>query len=166
MFACLSLTISAQDIVSLFLHVYDNDNDLELVTIGKKMLDIVKTMSGNEEISQSLQGIENIRVISSESSNKNQYHETAFNLLTKKDSGYEELLSISNENETVLIMIKGSKKTVKELVVLSSGTMDKQKFNLISLSGQINLKELIKRAKSFNIKGLEKLDSVKNIEKE
>lgn len=157
----LTISLSAQDVISSFLDEYEKMEDLEVVTIGKKMLDLMQSLTPEDkEFTDVLKSLESIKVLNSSDSTLNKmYYESAYNLLTsKKNKNFEELVSFKGE-ENMLIMVKESKGIIKELVLLSDGGK-KNQFSLISLSGNLKLEDLTKFSKALNINGLDKLDAV------
>ncbi|GHT29649.1 hypothetical protein FACS189432_08840 [Bacteroidia bacterium] len=157
-FIQISISLSAQDLVAAFLDKHEKDDNLEVVSIGKKMVEMMCGLSSdNTELQAAIKGLENICIVSSKDAISNkEYYESAQQLLCK-NKGFEEILSISGDNEDLLVMIKESKGIVKELVLLSG---QDDKFNLIFISGNINLNTLIKYSENLNIKGFNNIRSV------
>jgi hypothetical protein len=145
-----SFSLQAQDLVTSFLDKHGKDDNLKIVSIGGKMLDMVGALTlGYPELNDVIKDLDNIRFICSEDTALNkEYYESASQLL-KKWKGFEEILSINNEEEKLLVVVKESKRTVKELVLLSSKITG---FNLILITGDINLDALIKYSESLSLK--------------
>jgi hypothetical protein len=154
-----NFSLQAQDLVASFLNKHGKDDNLEIVSIGEKMLVLINNLtSENQELNEAIKGLENICIVSSRDTIAGkEYYESAQQLLSKS-KGFEEILSLGNENETLLVMVKESKGIVKELVLLSSKDSG---FSLISMSGNIDLGTLIKYSGKLNIKGLDDLRSIK-----
>ncbi len=152
---------SAQEIANSFIEKYQDDS-LEVITIGKKMLQMMEDVSGeNPDFKEAIQGLENIIIISSKDTDLNkEYYNTAYDLLTKNKKGFEQLVKVQDENENLIIMAKGSKGTISELILLAGSANND--FNLISLTGEINLETLAKYSKKINISGLKALENLNN----
>ena len=150
----------SQEVASLFLEQFNNDDNLEVVSIGEKMFQMMADVSpDNENFNEAIKGLEKLIVISSKDSALNhEYYNSAFAILTKKKSGFESILSSKEGQEELVIMSKESKGIVKELILLQRDS--KNNFSLISLSGEIDLKNLIKYSSSINLSGLQILDSI------
>ncbi len=161
----LSQTAFSQEIANLFLEKFNNDDNLEVVSIGKKMFQMMEDAStNNEDFNKAIKGLEKIIVISSKDSTLScEYYDSAYAILTKKKNGFEALLSTKEgTKDELMIMAKETKGVIRELVLLQ---MDKNKnFSLISLNGDIDLKTLVKYAEKINLSGLRVLDTIRNNE--
>ena len=158
-FVWINSSVSAQDIVKSFVDKHGKDDNLEIITIGKKMMETMYTMTlDNPDLTEAIKGMETIRIISSKDLDLNkEYYNSALKLLSKS-KGMKEFFSMSDDNNELLIMIRESGKNIKELILLSEQT---DGFNLISISGTIDLGVLLKYSEGLNIKELEHLRSVK-----
>ena len=158
-FIWINFSATAQDIVKSFIDKHGKDDNLEVITIGKKMIETMYTLSlDNTDLTDAIKGLEKIRIISSKDLDLNkEYYNSARNLLSKS-RGMKEFFSMSRDNNELLIMIRESRKSIKELILLS-GQSDG--FSLISVSGMINLDVLLNYSERLNIKELEQLRSVK-----
>jgi len=152
-------SVSAQDIVKSFMDKHGKDDNLEIITIGKKMMETMYALTiDNPELTEAIKGMETIHIVSSKDMDLNKdYYNTARQLLSKS-KGIKEFFSMSGENNELLIMIRESKKSIKELILLSE---QPDGFNLISISGTIDLDVLLKYSGGLNIKELNQLRSVK-----
>jgi len=160
-FIWINSSVPAQDILKSFIDKHGKDDNLEIITIGKKMMETMcELILDNPELTEAINGMETIRIISSKDPDLNsEYYNSAQNLLAKSKKT-KEFFSISEENNELLIVFRESKKSIKELIVLS-GRPDG--FNLISINGNINLDVLLKYSEGLkNIKELNQLRSVKS----
>lgn len=156
------LPVQAQNgVISYFLDTYKENENLEVVTIGKQMIELICAMdTKGQGIEDALKQLESIQIISSGDSTLNkEYYETAHKLLTKKSQGFKELFSIKDPDENMLIMVKENKGIISELVLLSQGKNNRN-FQIISLNGKIDLDKLAAITKKMNIEGLNKLDTI------
>jgi hypothetical protein len=158
-FFWINSSVSAQDIVKSFVDKHGKDDNLEIITIGKKMMETMYALiSDNPDLTEAIKGMETIRIISSKDLDLNkEYYDSARKLLSKS-KGMKEFFSMSEENNELLIMIRESKNCIKELILLSEQS---DEFNLISISGTIDLDVLLKYSEGLNIKELQQLRSVK-----
>jgi hypothetical protein len=159
-FISISFSISAQSIAFSFLNKHEKDDNLEVVSIGKKMLEKMSRLTSEDsDLQNAIKGLENICIVSSKDTVLNrEYYNSAQNLLSKS-KGFESLFSMNTKDEELVIMIKESKGYIKELVVLSD---QPDGFNLISITGNINLDVLINYSEVLNIQKLNGLRSIKN----
>jgi len=160
LFVWINISVSAQDIVRSFLDKHGQDDNLEVITIGKKMIEMMDTLtSNNPDLTEAIKGLETIRIVSSKDSDMNKEYFNSARTLLSNYKGMRELFSISEENNDLLVMIRESKDCVKELILLSE---QPEGFNLISISGNIDLDVLLKYSKGLNVKEINKLRSVKS----
>jgi intergrase/recombinase len=145
-----SFSLQAQDLVTSFLDKHGKDDNLKIVSIGEKMLDMVSNLTlGYPELNKVIKNLDNIRFVCSQDTIlSEEYYESA-NQLLKKSKGFEEILSVNNDEEKLLVMVREAKGTVKELVLLSSKVTG---FNLILMSGDINLDALVRYSGSLSMK--------------
>jgi len=159
-FLGIAFSVSAQDMVGSFVDKHERDDNLEIITIGKKMMDTLYSLiSDNPDLKEAIKGLETIRIVSSKDEDLDkEYYNSARELLSKS-KGLEEFFSTSEENKEITVMIRKSKGLVKELILLSE---QPEGFSLISIKGTINLDVLLKYSETLNIKELDRLRSVKN----
>jgi hypothetical protein len=138
----LSYSAFSQEIANLFLEKFNNDDNLEIISIGKKMFQMMESISlDNTDFNKVIKSLEKIVVISSKDSTLNhEYYNSAYEILTKKKNGFEPLLLTKEGKEDLIVMAKESKGIIKELVLLQGDKSNN--FNLITLYGDIDLKTL------------------------
>jgi hypothetical protein len=156
-----TVSLQAQEIAGSFLDKYGKDENIEVITIGKKMLDLMQHSDSiaGPELKEAIAGVESIIIISSHDKILSEdYYNAAFSLLTK-NKNFVELLSINKKEEVLLVMIKETKGIVGELVLLSNRP---GKFDLISLSGNIKLDMIAKYSKDLDLDELRKLNIMEN----
>ena len=159
LFILISLSVSAQDIITSFLAKHGKDENLEVVSIGKKMMDTISTLiSNNSELTEAIKGLETIRIVSSKDGDLNKEYYNSAQKLLSESKGLEEFFSMSEEDKELKVMIRESKGNIKELLLLSE---QPDGFNLISISGTISLDDLLNYSEGLNIKELDELRSVK-----
>ena len=156
----INCSVSAQSIAFSFLDKHEKDDNLEVVSIGRKMLEKMCVLSSEDsDLQNAIRGLENICIVTSKDTVLNrEYYHSAQHLLSKS-KGFESLFSMNTKEEELVIMIKESKGHIKELVLLSD---QPDGFNLISMTGNIDLDILIKYSEELNIGKLNGLRSIKN----
>jgi len=158
-FVWISSSVSAQDIIKSFMDKHGKDDNLEIITIGKKMIETMYSMtSDNPDLTEAIRGMETIRIISSKDMELNKEYYNSARKLLSKSRGIKEFFSMSDDNNELLIMVKESRNVIRELILLSELP---DGFNLISISGTLNLDVLLKYSEGLNIKELNQLRSVK-----
>ena len=157
----ISLPVSAQDIISSFVDKHGKDDNLEIVSIGKKMLKTMDSLTtDNPDLKAAIKDLESIRIVSSKGGDRDldsEYFNTARDLLSKSKD-LKEFFSMDEQNKELIVMIKESKDSIKELILLSK---QPDEFDLISISGIINLDVLLKYSEGLHIKELNQLKTIR-----
>jgi len=156
----INLSASAQDVIASFLDKHEKDDNLEVVSIGKKMMEMMDSLTfDNLDLKEALKGLETIRIVSSKDKElSKEYYESARDLLYK-NKRLEEFFSMQGEEGELTVMIRKMKGSVKELILLSE---QPEGFNLISVSGTINMDVLQNYSEKLKTKELNHLHSVKH----
>jgi hypothetical protein len=82
-------------------------------------------------------------------------YKEAFSLVPSKE--YEELMSVRDKDKDMKFMIKESGGKISELLMIAGGSND---FMVMSLFGEIDLKQISRIGKKMNIDGLENLEKM------
>lgn len=148
-------SVSAQNIVSKMIDRYGDDDNFEVVTIGKKMINKMRSSEkGNAGFLQAINGLTSINVLSSKNRDiGNEYYNSARELMTRGNKGYKEMSPAEGGKEkTVVFINKGKikeKGKVQELVLLSKN--EQKAFEMIVFYGNINIQSLIKYSDHINL---------------
>lgn len=158
-FLWITLSVSAQDIIKSFVDKHDKDDNLQVVTIGKKMIQTLDSLtSDNPKLKEAIKGLETIRIVSSKDSDADrEYYNSARDLLSK-NKDLKELFSMDEKDKELIVMIREAKDSVKELILLSE---QPDEFSLISISGTIDLDVLLKYSEGLHIKELNQLKTIR-----
>jgi len=156
----INLSVSAQDVIASFLDKHEKDDSLEVISIGKKMMEMMDSLTfDNTDLKEALKGLETIRIVSSKDKDlSKEYYNSAQELLNKNKK-LEEFFSMKGKNKELTIMIRKTKGDIKELILLSE---QPEGFNLISVSGTINPDVLRKYSEKLKTKELNHLHSIKH----
>lgn len=74
-------------------------------------------------------------------------------------SEFEELMSVRDKDKDMKFYIKEAGGKISELVMVAGGN---DEFMILSLFGEIDLKQVSKISKKMNIDGLENLENIKD----
>jgi len=158
-FLWMSFSVSAQDIISSFIDKHEKDDNLEIISIGKKMMKTMDSLTtDNPDLKEAIKDLESIRIVSSRDSDLDkEYFNSARDLLSKA-KGLKEFFSMNEQDTELIVMIRESKDSIKELILLSE---QPDEFNLISISGIIDLDVLLKYSEGLHIKELNQLKTIR-----
>jgi len=158
-----SLAVSAQsDSMSKFFSKYQNDESFSQVTISGKMFSMMANISGDTEeekaMINSISKIKGLKILSkSEARNSRELYKEAISMIPANT--FEELMSIRDKDKDMKFYTKEAGGKISELVMVMGGN---EEFMVLSLFGEIDLKDISRIGKSVNIDGMENLEKVKD----
>ncbi|MDD4646048.1 MAG: DUF4252 domain-containing protein [Bacteroidales bacterium] len=138
---------------------YEDREGFTVVNISKGLLKMAANFDDDKESQDFLSRIHEIKILAEETHKDgvNLYDEVLSNLDKKE---YEELLTVKNSGQDVIILAKKDGNILEEIIILASGKEDNA---LVYISGKLNMKDLSKLSSSVNVDGagLEHLKEVK-----
>lgn len=158
-----SLVASAQnDAIAKFFSKYQSDETFSQVTISGKMFSMMANITGETEEEKamiaSISKIKGLKILSkSDARNSRELYKEAISMIPTNT--FEELMSIRDKDKDMKFYTKESGGKISELVMVMGGN---EEFMVLTLFGEIDLKDISKIGKSVNINGLENLEKVKD----
>jgi Domain of unknown function (DUF4252) len=158
-----SIVASAQnDAIAKFFTKYQSDESFSQVTISGKMFSMMANLSGETEEEKamiaSISKIKGLKILSkSEARNSRELYKEAISMIPT--NSFEELMAIRDKDKDMKFFTKESGGKISELVMVMGGN---EEFMVLTLFGEIDLKDISKIGKSVNIDGLENLEKVKD----
>ncbi|AYB31452.1 DUF4252 domain-containing protein [Chryseolinea soli] len=155
----------AQDAISKFFSKYQADETFSQVTVSSKMFGLFTNMEADtpedKEVLNAISKLKGLRILAKEDArNARELYKEAFTLIPMKD--YEELLSVRDKDKDMKFLIKESGGKISELIMIMGGTKD---FMVMTLFGEIDLKQVSRIGKKMNVEGLEKLEKMNQPDK-
>lgn len=151
-----SLWVSAQSLVENFYYNYGEDIPFTVVNVSAKMFSLIADMS-DPETESVIKDLTGFRLLKTDRDAAKYYREALY-MVEAQRSGFEELISVQEEQESVRIYIREVKGTITELVVLVNNGKE---FVLMGFTGNIDLKKISQLSKTVNVSGIEYLDKIK-----
>lgn len=157
------------DAITKFFSKYQNDETFSQVTISSKMFGLLTNMEvdkpEDQELINAISKLKGLRVLAKEDTREGRVlYKEALSFMPKE---YEELMSVRDEDKDMKFFIKEiSAGKISELVMVAGGSDD---FMVLSLFGEIDLKQIGKIGSKMDIDGLDqlrKLDDDKRGKKE
>ena len=150
----------AQDAISKLFAKYQNDESFSQVNISSKMFGLVTNLEADKpedkELLQAISKIKGLRIIGKENtSDAKALYKEAFSMINTRE--FEELMSVRDKDHDMKFYIKESGGKISELVMIMGGTDD---FMVMSIFGEIDLKQISKIGKSMDVGGLEHLQKL------
>jgi hypothetical protein len=150
-----------QDAISKFFSKYQDDESFSQVTVSPKMFSLFTQMDAespeDKEVLDAISKLKGLRIIAKQDArNARELYKEAFALIPVKE--YEELMSVRDKDKDMKFFIKETTKgTISELLMVMGGNTE---FMVLSLFGEIDLKQVSRIGKKMDVKGLENLEKV------
>lgn len=154
-------TANGQDAISKFFTKYQNDESFSQVTVSSKMFSLFTQMDAespeDKEVLEAISKLKGLRILGKQDSrDARDLYKEAFTLIPVKE--YEELMSVRDKDKDMKFYIKETTKgTISELLMVMGGNTE---FMVLSLFGEIDLKQVSRIGKKMDVKGLENLEKM------
>lgn len=146
------------DAISKFFNKYQDDETFTQVTVSGKMFNLFTNMEvknqEDQEVLNAISKLKGLRVLAKEEArNSRELYKEALALVPAKE--YEELMSVRDKDKDMKFFIKEVKAgLISELVMVAGGN---EEFMVLSLFGEIDLKQIGKIGSKMDIDGLDQL---------
>jgi len=163
--ATVSMGVYAQgEAINKFFTKYATDESFTTATISSKMFSLITNMEAetpeDKELIEAISKLKGLKVLGKENtSDARALYKEAFGLIGKD---YEELMAVRDKDKDMKFYIRESGGKVSELLMVMGGTDD---FMLLSLYGEIDLKQISRIGRKMNVDGLEKLENMHDHDK-
>lgn len=151
----------AQDAITKFFTKYQNDESFSQVTVSSKMFNLFTQMDAenaeDKEVLEAISKLKGLKILAKQDArNARELYKEAFSLIPIKD--YEELMSVRDKDKDMKFFIKeGKGGIISELLMVVGGNTE---FMVLSLFGEIDLKQVSRIGKKMDVKGLENLEKM------
>jgi hypothetical protein len=163
----LSMGAGAQnDVIAKFFNKYDGDETFSKVTISGKMFSMMANIEGTTEedkaMISAISKIKGLKILKKDDArNSRELYKEAMSLVPVGQ--FEELMTVRDKDKDMKFFTKEAGGKISELVMIMGGN---DEFLVMSLFGEIDLKEMGKIGRSVNIDGLQNLDKIKDKHKD
>lgn len=155
-----SLTAAnAQDVISKFFTKYQNDESFTNVNISSKMFGLFTQMDAenpeDKEILEAISKLKGLKILAKENArDSRELYKEALSLIPKN---FEELMSVRDKDKDMKFMIQENGGKISEMLMVVGGN---EEFMIMSIFGEIDLKQISRIGSKMNIKGLENLQKM------
>ena len=162
----LSVGVYAQDnAVSKFFSKYQNDESFSQVTVSSKMFSLFTNMDvekpEDKEVLDAISKIKGLRILGKEKTRDSRaLYKEAMSMIPQKE--YEELLTVRDKDKDMKFFIKEASGKISELVMVLGGN---EEFMVLSIFGEIDLKQMSKIGRKMDVDGLKNLERLKDRDK-
>lgn len=151
--------IQAQDAISKFFNKYQSDESFSQVNISSKMFGLFTQMDAqtpeDKEVLDAISKLKGLKILAKDDARDSRaLYKEAFSLIPKD---YEELMTVRDKDKDMKFLIKENGGKISELLMVMAGNED---FMVMSIFGEIDLKQISRIGKSMDIKGLENLQQI------
>ena len=159
-------SLVAQDAISKFFSKYQNDESFSQVTVSSKMFGLFTNIEADspedKEVLEAISKLKGLRILAKQDArNARELYKEAFSLIPAKE--YEELMSVRDKDKDMKFLIKeGAAGKISELIMIMGGNSE---FMVLSLFGEIDLKQVSRIGKKMDVKGLENLEKINDHKK-
>ena len=150
---------NAQDVISKFFTKYQNDESFTNVNISSKMFGLFTQMDAenpeDKEILDAISKLKGLKILAKENArNSRELYKEALSLIPKN---FEELMSVRDKDKDMKFMIQENGGKISEMLMVVGGN---EEFMIMSIFGEIDLKQISRIGSKMNIKGLENLQKM------
>ncbi len=159
----LSSLTNAQSIIDKFFDKYSGAEGYTSVLISKYMFDMFRSESNqpvnNEQMDQVISKLTGIKILVNDDDPATPVPVNLYNEIMKiiPSSSYKEIMVIKEKDQSIKFYVMESKGKVIELLMVMGGKSQ----GLISIQGDIDMKNISKLAKGMDIQGMENLEKIK-----
>ena len=155
-----SISANAQDnAISKYFSKYVSDTSFTKVTVTSKMFSLFTEIEGEDEsekeVLKALSKLKGIKVIMQDEPKDPKSLYRGATATIDKDKNYEELMSVEDGEENVKFLVRDQGSIINELLMVVGG---QEEFLIMSLFGEIDLKQIAKLSKIMKMKGMNHLE--------
>lgn len=150
---------NAQDVITKFFTKYEDDESFTNVNISSKMFGLFTQMDADspedKEILDAISKLKGLKILAKENTrDSRQLYKEALGLIPKN---FEELMSVRDKDKDMKFMIQENGGKISEMLMVVGGN---EEFMIMSIFGEIDLKQISRIGTKMNIKGLENLQNM------
>ena len=162
-----AVAVQAQDnAINKFFSKYQNDESFSQVTVSSKMFGLFTNMDvekpEDKEVLDAISKIKGLRILGKQQTRDSRaLYKEAMAMIPQKE--YEELLTVRDKDKDMKFFIKESGGKISELVMVMGGN---EEFMVLSIFGEIDLKQMSKIGRKMDVEGLKNLEKIKDTGKD
>ena len=156
------LLFAQEDAITKYFSKYDNDENFTQVTVTSRMFGLFANLDSedqeDQELLDAISKVKGLRIIAKDdisTEEANALYKEAFQLIPTDK--YDELMTVKDKENDMKFLIKEENAVITELLMVIHGTNE---FFLLSLVGDIDLKQISRLSQSMAIDGFEHLDKI------
>lgn len=148
--------------VSGFFSKYQNDDTFSQVTVSSKMFGLFTDMEledkDDQEVLDAISKLKGLKILAKDDArNSRALYDEANKMLPKSE--YEELMYVRDKDKDMRFFISEKSGKINELVMIAGGSNE---FMLLTIFGEIDLKQISKIGRKMDVDGLKDLERLKD----
>jgi len=157
------IQVKAQnDGISKFFSKYENDMDYTVVNITGRMFGMFTNFEGDtpedKELINAISKLTGLKILTRDDvENGHTLYKEALSIIPQKE--YDELMTIRDQDKNMRFLIKEKAGKISELIMIIGGDHE---FFIMSIIGEIDLKQISRLSKAMDIDGLDKLNNLED----
>jgi hypothetical protein len=158
------LLFAQEDAITRYLSKYEDDENFTHVTVTSRMFGLFANLDSedqeDQELLEAISKVKGLRIIARDeitTAEADALYKEAFELIPTKE--YDELMTVKDKDNDMQFLIKEENGVITELLMVIHGNTE---FFLLSLIGDIDLKQISRLSQSMAIDGFEHLDKIDN----
>jgi len=156
------LIFAQEDAITRYFSKYDNDENFTHVTVTSRMFGLFANLDSedqeDQELLEAISKVKGLRIIARDeisTEQANALYKEAFQLIPMNK--YDELMTVKDKDNDMKFLIKEENGIITELLMVIHGNTE---FFLLSLIGDIDLKQISRLSQSMSIDGFEHLEKI------
>ena len=155
--------VAQDDVITKYFSDYERRDDFTTIIITSKMFELIAQIpesEDEEDVMNVIRKLNGLKILtSSEYPERAELSRKAVKIIS--DKGFEELMIIKEGDEEIQFLIHEKDGHISEFVMLIAEDEDGD-FFLMSMTGNLDLKDISRLSKTLDIDGFEHLDKVDN----
>ncbi|MFT4678797.1 MAG: hypothetical protein ACJAV7_001122 [Flavobacteriales bacterium] len=154
--------LAQSDVIDKYFSVYNESDDFTKVSISSKMFELFTNVEADDpdqtEVISAISKLTGMRMLVNSSSSEDglaKYKKA----LKSTGNEYEVLMTVDDKDDDITFYVKEKNGIIQELVMIGNGGGE---FFILSLLGDIDLKQINKLAKSLQMDGMEHLEKLED----
>jgi vacuolar-type H+-ATPase subunit F/Vma7 len=151
--------IAQENVITEFFREYEGREDFTTIYITSKMFEMIAQIpeqEDEEDLLNVIRKLTGVRVLSADNyEDASDLYKKAYKLLP--GHGFEELMIVRESDKETKFLVRQNGEIISELIMLSGG---RESFSIISITGDLRLKDISRLSKTLDIQGFDHLDKV------
>jgi hypothetical protein len=154
-----------EDAISRFFGKYEGREDFTTIYITSRMFGLIAQIpesEDEEDVMNIIRKLKGLKILTTDKyEGKDQLYQEALQTLPKE--GYDDLMVIKEGDEQIKFLISEKNGKISEFLMLIGGD---ENFFLMSMVGDLTLKDISRLSKTMDIEGFNHLEKLKETDKE